>query len=435
MSDYLPEITQNTLPHVNNIINKFNLPRNVIASDEAINYAWLNLPRELQTIPFELRNELIVRMCIATSVGLFDGAINYIWNATIMALRNKIRNFGFGLVSQTLDKKFEEKDLSELMDASLLDLCHKLELLSEEGFFFLDQCRDIRNNFSAAHPSISDIDDKELTVFISRCCKYGLTNDYQLTGIDIPTFISAIKEKKWEPIQLQEWKLSLINTFSAQRQLLIPMLHGMYCDASTNEETRINCLSLCLEVKQLFDEKIKSDIIGQYNTYKLKGQNEKAIASRTFFEKLDLLQLLSESEKHSIIKNACDKLLNAHWGWDNFYSEVPFAERLYELTDQINVPSSTQVEFVITILICYAGNMYGTSDGASYYYEKMIKNFSPKEIEIMLNISKYLHPTSNIFCCSRCKEKYLDAIDLIDENSVATQIKSLYLSQKRKNNT
>ena len=65
-----------------------------LASAEEIEYAWRDLPRELREIPETLRGELIARMCVAVSTGLFDGAMNYIWNAAILHLRDKIRVFG-----------------------------------------------------------------------------------------------------------------------------------------------------------------------------------------------------------------------------------------------------------------------------------------------------------------------------------------------------
>ena len=142
----LPETLNVTLSHINGIMQAFNLPREIIASDDEIAYAWRELPREIMRIPEELRDELIVRMCVATSVGLFDGAINYIWNAVILTLKRKVKNFGLALVGQTLGKSFDESNLNDYMDSELLDLCYKLELLSEDGYFFLNQCRDIRNN-------------------------------------------------------------------------------------------------------------------------------------------------------------------------------------------------------------------------------------------------------------------------------------------------
>jgi hypothetical protein len=54
----LPNVLQSTLPHIESIIKAFNLPREIIASNEEITYAWKDLPREIQRIPPELRMNL-----------------------------------------------------------------------------------------------------------------------------------------------------------------------------------------------------------------------------------------------------------------------------------------------------------------------------------------------------------------------------------------
>ena len=66
----LPNTLDTTLPSVNGLMNAFNLPRDLIASDEEILCAWENLPREISRIPSELRDGLIVRMCVAVSAYL-----------------------------------------------------------------------------------------------------------------------------------------------------------------------------------------------------------------------------------------------------------------------------------------------------------------------------------------------------------------------------
>lgn len=424
----LPQIVDNTLPSINNVLETFNLPRGIIASSEEIRYAWKELPREIERIPVELRDGLIARMCVAVSVGLFDGAINYIWNAVILNLRTRIKNFGLSYVAQILNKKFEDEDLKDVNDSELLDLSFKLDILSESDFFFLDQCRDIRNNFSSAHPSIAQIDDRELINFISRCCKHGITIDYQLKGIDITKFIDTIKDQRYNESTIAFWCEQLKNTFNAQRVLLIPMLHGLYCDPSTKEHTRLNALEICLEIKNLFDTKIKSSFVEQHNQYLSRSDEARKKASSIFLQKLDLLDLLSDVEKHSIIKNACTSLITVHKGYDNFYNEPTFARNLYNITSSINpIPELIKEEFVETVITCYVGNQYGVSHAAVGYYEKIIQNFKPREIGYLLDILNTKTIVSNrIKTYASCRNRYLNALDLIDKNSLSTQQKNNY---------
>lgn len=429
----LPNTLDATLPQINNIMKAFNLPRDILASDDEINYAWRELPREIMRIPPELRDGLIVKMCVATSVGLFDGAINYIWNAVIVTLKQKVKNFGLALVAQTLDKKFDEEDLNNYMDSELLDLCYRLELLSEDGYFFLNQCRDIRNNFSSAHPSIAQIDDRELINFISRCCKYGITYDYSLQGVNVSDFLSSVKGRKLDEDELNVWKQRLIETFPAQRELLVPTLMGIYCDPDSSEITRLNALKICVSIQEYIDEKIKSSMIEQYNKYFVKGSTEKCAAAKVLFEKLQMLNLLSTSEQHSIVKNACKNLLNAHMELNNFYNEPPFAQRLLELTSSLKTPETVQQEYVYTVLMGYVGNPYGVSNAAICYYEEMIRNFSPQEIDYLISLinTKSLF-TDKIKNYSSCRTRYVMALELIDLDSMNAKQLATYDGLLRK---
>lgn len=196
---------------------------------------------------------MIVRMCVAVSVGLFDGAINYIWNTVIVAIRRKIRNFGFLLLGQTLGK----------------------------------------------------------------------------------------------------------------------------------------------------------------------GKTNKCKAARAFFEKLHMLNLLSESKKHSIVKNACKNLLNAHLEYNNSCNEPPFAQRLFEISTSMEIPETVKQEYVYTVLMGYVGNPYGVSNGALIYYEKMISGFSPKSINYLLTLidSRSLF-SEKILKYSCCRKRYLNAIEMIESDSM-----------------
>lgn len=413
----LPETLETTLLHINNLMQAFNLPRDILASDEEIGYAWKELPREIKRIPVELRNESIVKMCVAASVGLFDGAINYVWNAVIVALRSKVSHFGLSLVAEIAGNKFEEKDLKEMTDAALLDLCYKLQLLSEDGYLFLNQCRDMRNNFSSAHPSIAKIDDRELINFISRCCKYGLTNEISLMGIDVSDFYTSVKGHKLEEGEIEFWKHKFLETFPAQRQLLVPSLMGIYCDPDSAEYVRLNALKICISIQDVLDDKTKSKMIENYSSYYIKGHEEKCIAARALFEKLHMLNLLSSAEQHSILKNACANLLRVHLGFNNFYNEPPFAQRLCELTSKMQTPESVQQEFVYAVMMGYVGNPYGVSTAAEPYYVKLILGFSPKEVNFMF------HLMEDKMFASRMKmdwnrKRYIHALELIDKESM-----------------
>lgn len=422
----LPALPVTVLPALTALTSALGIPRAVLASDEEIEYAWRDLPRELREIPEDLRGELIARMCVAVSTGLFDGAMNYIWNAAILQLRTKVRNFGLPIVAQILQKDFEEKHLLELQDSQLLELCLKLNLVDEDGFFFLDQCRDVRNNFSAAHPTLGKVNDREFTTFLNRCVRYALADASSPKGVDIGAFIAVVKGPRFNANQCSIWVERLGATHDAQRQMLIGMVHGIYCDPNTSEPPRLNSLDICTALKGGFTAALRSDLINKHSEYAAKGDEQRHSASLQFFEKLGLLTLLNESEQHAVFYRAIDRLWNVHNGMNNFYNEPPFAERLLELSQQGAVPETIQDRFVETVVCCYIGNGYGVSWAAAPSYEQIIRAFSPREIAVMIRLAISESILGRRVGLPSCRARFKETLKLIDPASVPSGAKADY---------
>lgn len=426
----LPAVIGSTLPVLAELTKSLGVPRGILASDDEIQGAWDNLPGVLKKIPPALRTEGLARMCVAVASGLFDSAINYIWNSSVIELREKVRRFGLNVVQQITGKSnFDEQGLLDLKDAELLTLCLKLNLITEDGYFFLDQCRDIRNNFSAAHPVVGNIDDHEFIGFANRCAKYALGNDNNPVGVDIADFMKAIKTAKFKQEQLDEWVNRIAKTHEAQQNLLLGSLHGIYSDPTSNEEARVNSLSISGQLNDAFTPKVKSDLINRHQDYIAKGDEKRHKASQQYFEKLGLLGLLGDPEVHALLSNACKRLADVHKGIDNFYNEPPFADRLLELSNQVAIPDTIKEEYVETVVMCAIGNPYGVSNAAVPAYRKMVKGFSPSEVEIMLNASsKNGTVGQRLKSYPNCRKRFKDLVQLIDASSVPAKAVGAYNS-------
>lgn len=424
----LPNVSSLSEPLLREITAAFGLPRNVIADEDAIEHAWSQLPRQLRRVPKELRDERLLRMCVAVASGLFDAAINYVWNATVLELREKVRRFGIAVVPQLLDDSgFNEAKLLEIKDDELIRLCLKLNLIGEDDFFFLQQCRDTRNNFSVAHPAAGMVDEDEFLAFLSRCRKHGLVQHHNLQGVDTKAFLAAIKVGPFKKEQRKEWERRLKETFDAQRELLFGTLHGIYCDPNADEHARQNGRAICATFAESFSPKAASSLIDRHQDYKAKGDDVRSKASLEFFEKIKRLDLLGDAEVHAIVTSACDGLMRVHSAFDNFYNEPPFAKRLREIVDGQGVPPTAQAPFVEAVVTCSTGNPYGASVAAVPDYDAMIRSFSPKEIEIMLGLPKSATIVGGrIGSHSSCEKRFRKKVALIQETSVPTRAEALY---------
>jgi hypothetical protein len=415
----LPDVTGVSITVVEQLVQALNVPREILATNEDIATAWRELPTLLTKIPPHLRDPLLARMCVAVSVGLLDAAINYAWNSSMTELRNKVRAFGVAVVQQTTGKSFDEETLRDLQDSELLSLCLSLNLLTEEGYFMLDQCRDIRNNFSAAHAPIGTVDAYEYANFLNRCARYALNDSKNPRGVDTTAFISAVKADRFNRFQLSEWVGRMRETHEAQREALMSTLHGIYCDPAIGEEARLNALDLANEFGPDFTNKTKSELLNRHSGYSAAGEKDRHAASQGFFKKLGLLELLSEAERHTMVAGACKRLITAHQAYNNFYNEPPFAERLRELANQMEVPNTAKEEYVETVVTCSVGNQYGTCNAADLDYSAMIRAFSPKEVELLFQVlTKKNILTMRVDAYGRCAKKLQALVTLIDPKTV-----------------
>ena len=424
----LPVVVDSTLPVLDQLTDALGVSRDILASELEIVTAWNNLPSVMNKIHPALRKEELARMCVAVAAGLFDSAINYIWNASVIELREKVKQFGLPVVEQLLSKSnFDEQALLDLKDSELLSLCLKLNLVTEDGYFFLDQCRDIRNNFSVAHPVVGKIDDHEFIGFANRCAKYALGDEHNPVGVDISSFMTAVKGIKFSEDQKNQWVQRIERTHEAQQYLLFGTLHGIYSDPASVEISRVNALMIAAEFAPHFTPKAKSDLINRHHDYSAKGDEKRHRASQQFFENLGILALLDEHEFHSLLSNASKRLFGVHQATDNFYNEPPFAERLLQLTQQGAIPDTAKEELVTVVVTCAVGNPYGVSNAAVPHYHNIIQGFSPNEVKIMLGLpDQKLIVSKRLKSHNSCERRFKKLVSLIDPSSVPTKSASAY---------
>lgn len=421
MSDLLllPRTPAKGLPILDKVTEALGVPRDVLATQSQIATAWTALPAILEKIPPQLRTAQHARLCVAVAAGLFDAAINYAWNSAVIALRQRIVDFGVHVVPQVLQKPFDRKILDDMKDSELLALCLALNLLDEDGHFFLGQSREVRNNFSSAHPPMGSLDEHELLAFVNRCAKYALSSEVNPQGVDVQGFIKALRGGPFNDTQLNKWVERLDRTHDAQRDVLFGTLHGIFCDPGSSQESRLNALKLCESFKERFSPSATSTLVNRHNDYTASGDEERHKASRDFFVQLQLLSVLSEAERHGMISRACDRLREVHSEFNNFYNEPAFAEHLADLSSQGATPDTAQEEYVFTVALCGTGNQYGVARAALPHYHRMVKNFSPREISLLLNLpSGDTVLARRLKTFPRCESRFAGLVVLVDEKSV-----------------
>src|SRR5262249_24798107 len=166
-----------------------------------------NLPMVVAELSAEQRYAAmyISKFVAACGVGLFDAALNYIWDETIRNLRQKVARFDITyfydavITDPNHRSRFkDESDLDKLEDLELIRGCHEAGLISDIGFRHLDYIRDMRNHASAAHPNQNDLSGLPLTTWLQTCIREVLAKAPEGAVIEVRKLLRSIREERFD---------------------------------------------------------------------------------------------------------------------------------------------------------------------------------------------------------------------------------------------
>lgn len=422
-----PKIKENSIIVVDDICTSLDLPRDILPDNESITFGLQNLNRQLSKVPSRLKGKELVKLYVAASVGLYDDAVLRIWNLVINELKNKINAYGIDMVKlvvkrNNIKENYDEKSIDQIKDVNLLKLSRQLNIISAEGKYKLDNCRDIRNNASLAHYTSMELSDDEMISFINTCVKYGLQDDYDTKGIDFNNLMSALNNESFDEEDAKTWALKIENTFTSQQELIWDILFRKLTDPSTKQTIRRNSIKISqnLVTQGAISDNTLNEMVEQFYNWKELKQDDKVKTAMDLFTRLNIINNLEDQEKIAVLNKAIRNLYETHNGLNNFYNEPAVAEHLLDLSIKINpLPEGIVNSYVITNLQCFLGNSYGVSTGAQIYYEKMLKNLTPKGMEVLLKIhendSNFYH---QIFENDNKRQRYLDLLSAIGNESL-----------------
>ena len=182
----------------NNYLAQFGLPsENIIASKNERETVANNLPVFLQSLSPDIKKDAkyLSKFVAGTAIGLFDAALNYVWNEVVLNLRKKAATYGLDLFfdaaigGKLRDYYKTEEDLQGVKDSVLLNTCRKLELISDIVHKKLTHILTMRNDVAASHPNVEKIGGFELLGWLQTCVKDVLQDQLSESAIQIKALV------------------------------------------------------------------------------------------------------------------------------------------------------------------------------------------------------------------------------------------------------
>lgn len=407
-----------------NIIQEGSTIKSIDTSVAALNQPladmleYIGLPTENVLVPIEERRKVIFalestldilpmserakamylsKFTVAITVGLFDGALNFLWNETINAIRNMVNAFDlqyFYSVAETINNRYKKlntfEDFEVISDHDLLEICRRIGLLNDINFNRLGHVNYLRNHASSAHPNQNDITGIEMLSLLEQCLKYAIIANPDTSVITIKMLLDNIRKKSIPIEDVPAISDDLLKQPQERINDFILTIFGLYCDERQEIVVKDNIELLAKSIWCGVDSEIKYIIGSKFGLYRKQALIDKKEATQRFLEVVDGLNYKDEDSLAAELIDKIQTLRTAHYNFYNFYNESIHASSIADSLPKNGLPESVRKLFVKVIIVCYVGNGQGYREGvdeqACYYYEEFIENFEVKEIREFLRL-------------------------------------------------
>lgn len=332
------------------------------------------------------KGPILIKAKRAIDAGLNDSAINYFWNLTIHDLYRKIMSYGIDYFKSAINwnggplKSID--DLREVKDYQIISGAYSLGIIPAESHFFLQQCREIRNNFSTAHYPMGEIDKMEAANFIKNCIKYVLTLDLPAPGMQIKDLIDQMEKEKVN--DCDKIVLTIENQAPSIREAILHNFFSNFIKQDCSPNLKYNIKQVAPKVWEMVEDDVRSNVAARYTSLKDVKNDDEAKEAEEFLKMVDGIKYIPEDNRAIIFNRYAQEFLDAHFGWDNFYNEPSYAKNLLSLGSE--VPQTSLKQYVLSVLMSFIGNSYGISDSAQQYNRQMLLNLPQSGVNMVFNL-------------------------------------------------
>lgn len=388
---------------------------NVLVSTSERKKVIQNLPSVIEQLASDkkLNSVYLSKFVAAVGAGLFDAALNFVWDETVKALREKVTLFDLDyFYSSTITdpdrlKKYKNQDdLVKLDDWELIKGCLHTGILSDLGYKHLDYIRDMRNWASAAHPNQNELTGLQIVSWLETCIREVISKDPSASAIEIKRLLHNIRNQELDedditPIQehLSLLPDDIIASFTRT-------IFGIYTDPQISVSIRNNIKLIAKHTWKIADDDVKYELGIKYRTFSVNAEIQRRDYAREFIDFVDGLVYLPSETFQLEFGQAIQNLYDAHSSFNNFHNGPPHARLLAKYVPESGeVPKELRHTYVKTIVMCTIGNGYGISNMAYNYYADMIDKFQDKEIYTFCYLPKNREFSSRLQLTD-CKKRY-----------------------------
>ncbi|ROH96514.1 hypothetical protein EGI15_01590 [Chryseobacterium cucumeris] len=404
MSELINQNGSNLIhPQVQSIVNfldSMGLPSdNIIADLPQREIIGRNLPEYIYNLPQELKQDAryLSKFVVGAGFGLFDYALNSVWNEVVLSLRQKAIAYGIdyffdNAVGASVRQAYQkEEDLAGLKDNTLLNTAKKLELISDTTYKKLSHILDMRNDIGISHPTNATINAFELLGWLQNCVEDVIQDSPSPAALQIKGFIDNLKQHvnilDQPTVDTICFQVKALHTHHCDN--IIRTLFGLYVNPASDQILRKNISLFAEVVWNCCSDEARYNLGIILEGYNVNLHQVKYNLGDEFFKLVDGNNFRTKNEKIHILNNLLNELKETHYEWDNFYHEVPIAEKISSfISKSSDFPQEIINKLIRYILLCRVGKgtnyKDGVSPGALPFYNHLLLTLPDDYIPIFI---------------------------------------------------
>lgn len=393
-----------------------------------------NVLRVIERIDLDQRRRsaYFSKFIAAVASGLFDAALNYLWDETISELRKRVAQYDLSYFYDNAVKNQDkrkglksEADLIKIDDSELIYGAREIELISDLGFKHLDYVRFMRNWASAAHPNHNEITGLQLISFAETCIKEVLVLPLSEVVVEIKRLLASVRSSALTEQNAREIAVFFLQLTRDQVSNLAQGLFGIYTRQDTTTQARQNVRLLFPHLWERVDEPIRAQFGIKYGKFVANNDQDGKRLAREFLTAVAGESYIPDDLRAVEITGAIEDLLIAHRGFNNFHTEPPLARELQRLVgEKGNVPTEASDAYVYGLVEVFLTNGLGAAWSADPIYRALLKQLTPEQALVAI-LSFQVDAIASSLQFDRCREHFRELIEMMKSNVSAPAVKEL----------
>lgn len=323
-------------------------------------------------------------------------AANTIWLRAIGLLRKRILSLGEEFVADMV----ETDDLSyvrELPAYKVIDLAHELGFIDKAGSRKLQLANDYYNYFNNDEADdYEEMPQDEANIIIKNCISYILYTGDESFGLQFNDFRESLKSGK--VIELFDDDETMFRTCpyfflkTSVRSLLklFRDTEGIEFDnVSANMKYMFPVIWKRLKIEE------RRALADAYTDYAEGADVKRTNVLNTVMLQVHGFDYVKENVRSRTYIQVARKLVDVHFGMQNFYNEPSAIKTLEDLGDRI--PKLAMKECITAVLYVKLGNQYGTSWDAETIADRILDRLT--EEEWITYLERYMVDESHLLDC------------------------------------